>query len=146
MNQYNLELSVGVFVVLGLVALGYISVRLGQLPVGGGDTYRVTAKFASTGGLQRGADVDIAGVKIGRVEKITLEDYEALVTLSIDSDVVLQEDAIASIKTRGLIGEKFVRITPGGSDRLITAGGRIREVETPLDFEDVISQFIQGKI
>lgn len=106
----------------------------------------MTAIFSTAGGLQRGADVDIAGVKVGRVEKIILEDYEALVTLSIDSAIELQEDAIASIKTRGLIGEKYIRITPGGSDRLISAGGRIREVETPLDFEDVIGQFIQGKI
>lgn len=66
--------------------------------------------------------------------------------MRIDSIVELQEDAIASIRTRGLIGDKYIRITPGGSDRLISAGGRIREVETPLDFEDVIGQFIQGKI
>lgn len=146
MNRFNLELSVGVFVILGLLAMAYISIRLGQLPWAGGSSYNVTATFSTTGGLQRGADVDIAGVKVGRVEKITLEDYEAVVTLSIDSSIELQEDAIASIKTRGLIGEKYIRITPGGSDRLIAAGGRIREVETPLDFEDAIGQFIQGKI
>jgi phospholipid/cholesterol/gamma-HCH transport system substrate-binding protein len=146
MNRFNLELSVGVFVILGLLAMAYISIRLGQLPWAGGSSYNVTATFSTTGGLQRGADVDSAGVKVGRVEKITLEDYEAVVTLSIDSTIELQEDAIASIKTRGLIGEKYIRITPGGSDRLIAAGGRIREVETPLDFEDAIGQFIQGKI
>jgi phospholipid/cholesterol/gamma-HCH transport system substrate-binding protein len=128
------------------MAMAYIAVRLGQFPFAGGAAYKVTATFSTAGGLQRGADVDIAGVKVGRVEKITLEDYEAVVTLSIDSAVELQEDAIASIKTRGLIGEKYLRITPGGSDQLISAGGRIREVETPLDFEDVIGQFIQGKI
>jgi phospholipid/cholesterol/gamma-HCH transport system substrate-binding protein len=146
MNRFNLELSVGVFVLLGLMAMAYIAVRLGQLPFAGGAAYKVTATFSTAGGLQRGADVDIAGVKVGRVEKITLEDYEAVVTLSIDSTIELQEDAIASIKTRGLIGEKYLRITPGGSDQIISAGGRIREVETPLDFEDVIGQFIQGKI
>lgn len=146
MNRFNLELSVGVFVILGLLAMAYISIRLGQLPWGGGASYNVTATFSTTGGLQRGAEVEIAGVKVGRVEKIALEDYEAVVTLSIDSSIELQEDAIASIKTRGLIGEKYIRITPGGSDRLIAAGGRIREVETPVDFEDAIGQFIQGKI
>ncbi len=146
MKRFNLEFSVGVFVLLGLIAMAYISIRLGQVPWGGGDSYNVTATFSTAGGLQRGADVDIAGVKVGRVEKIILEDYEAVVTLSINSIIELQEDAIASIKTRGLIGEKYIRITPGGSDRLISAGGRIREVETPLDFEDVIGQFIQGKI
>ena len=146
MNRFNLELSVGVFVILGLLAMAYISIRLGQLPWAGGSSYNVTATFSTTGGLQRGAEVEIAGVRVGRVENIALEDYEAVVTLSIDSSIELQEDAIASIKTRGLIGEKYIRITPGGSDRLIAAGGRIREVETPLDFEDAIGQFIQGKI
>jgi phospholipid/cholesterol/gamma-HCH transport system substrate-binding protein len=146
MNRFNLEISVGVFVLLGLMAMAYISVRLGQLPLGGRGSYQVTATFSNVGGLQRGADVDIAGVKVGRVDKITLEDYEAVVTLSVENFVELQEDAIASIKTRGLIGEKYLRITPGGSDQLISPGGRIREVETPLDFEDVIGQFIQGKI
>jgi phospholipid/cholesterol/gamma-HCH transport system substrate-binding protein len=146
MKRFNLELSVGVFVILGLLAMAYISIRLGQIPLGGGGSYKVTAAFSTTGGLQRGAEVEIAGVPVGRVEKIELEDYEAVVTMSIEKSVELQTDAIASIKTRGLIGEKYIRITPGGSDQLIADGGRIREVETPLDFEDVIGQFIQGKI
>lgn len=146
MKRFNLEITVGVFVLLGILAMAYISVQLGQIPIGGGDSYPVTATFSTAGGLQRGADVEIAGVPVGRVEKISLEDYEAVVSMRIDSIVELQEDAIASIRTRGLIGDKYIRITPGGSDRLISAGGRIREVETPLDFEDVIGQFIQGKI
>ncbi len=146
MKRFNLEITVGVFVLLGLLAMAYISIQLGQIPLGRGDTYHVTAIFSTAGGLQRGADVQIAGVPVGRVEKIRLEDYEAVVSMRIDGFVELQEDAIASIKTRGLIGEKYIRITPGGSDRLISDGGRIREVETPLDFEDVIGQFIQGKI
>ncbi len=146
MKRLNLEITVGLFVLLGLLAMAYISIQLGQIPIGGGGSYQVTATFSTAGGLQRGADVQIAGVPVGRVEKIRLEDYEAVVSLRIDGVVELQEDAIASIKTRGLIGEKYIRITPGGSDRLISAGGRIREVETPLDFEDVIGRFIQGKI
>jgi phospholipid/cholesterol/gamma-HCH transport system substrate-binding protein len=80
------------------------------------------------------------------VDRIGLEDFAAVVTMRLDAKVRLQDDAIASIRTRGLIGEKFIRITPGGSDRLIPEGGRLREVETPLDFEDLIGRFIQGKI
>jgi phospholipid/cholesterol/gamma-HCH transport system substrate-binding protein len=80
------------------------------------------------------------------VEKIRLEDYDAVVTLRLNNEIKVQEDAIVSIKTSGLIGAKYIRITPGGSDRLITAGGRIRDVENPIDFEDLIGQFIQGKI
>lgn len=146
MKRFNLEITVGLFVVLGLAALGYLSIKLGQIQIGSGNTYTLTAVFPTVAGLQPGAPIEIAGVQVGRVENISLQDFEAMITLRLEASVQLQEDAIASIRTRGLIGEKYVRITPGGSDRLIPAGGRIREVETPLDFEDLIGQFIQGKI
>jgi phospholipid/cholesterol/gamma-HCH transport system substrate-binding protein len=146
MKRFNLEITVGLFVVLGLAALAYLSIKLGQIQIGSGNTYTLTAVFSTVAGLQPGAGIEVAGVQIGRVEKIDLQDFEAKVTLRLDTSVQLQEDAIASIRTRGLIGEKYVRITPGGSERLIPAGGRIREVETPLDFEDLIGQFIQGKL
>lgn len=146
MKRFNLEITVGLFVVLGLAALAYLSIKLGQIQIGSGNTYTLTAVFSTVAGLQPGAGIEVAGVQIGRVEKIDLQDFEAKVTLRLDTNVQLQEDAIASIRTRGLIGEKYVRITPGGSERLIPAGGRIREVEAPLDFEDLIGQFIQGKL
>ncbi len=146
MKRFNLEITVGLFVVLGLLALAYLSVKLGQIQLGGGNTYTLTAVFPTVAGLQAGATVEVAGVQIGRVEKINLEDFEAVVTLRLESRVQLQDDAIASIRTRGLIGEKYIRITPGGSDHLIADGGRIHEVEAPFDFEDLLSQFIQGKI
>ena len=146
MQRFNLEITVGLFVVLGLLALGYLSVQLGQIPIGSGDSYSVSAIFSNVAGLRRGAMVEIAGVRVGRVEHIVLEDYEALVTMRIDSEVELQEDSIASIKTSGLIGEKFIRLTPGGSDKVIGPNGRIRDVESPLDFEEIIGQFIQGKL
>jgi len=146
MKRFNLEVTVGLFVVLGLCALAYLSVRLGQLQVGRGNTYDLTAVFPTVAGLREGATVEIAGVQVGRVQDITLADYAAVVTLRLDKQVKLQDDAIASIRTRGLIGEKFVRITPGGSERLLTAGGRIREVEPPIDIETLIGHFIQGKL
>jgi phospholipid/cholesterol/gamma-HCH transport system substrate-binding protein len=146
MKRFNLEVTVGLFVVLGLCALAYLSVRLGQLQVGRGNTYDLTAVFPTVAGLREGATVEIAGVQVGRVQDIKLADYAAVVTLRLDKQVKLQDDAIASIRTRGLIGEKFVRITPGGSERLLTAGGRIREVEPPIDIETLIGHFIQGKL
>jgi len=146
MKRFNLEVTVGLFVVLGLCALAYLSVRLGQLQVGRGNTYDLTAVFPTVAGLREGATVEIAGVRVGRVQDIKLADYAAVVTLRLDKQVKLQDDAIASIRTRGLIGEKFVRITPGGSERLLTAGGRIREVEPPIDIETLIGHFIQGKL
>jgi len=146
MKRFNLEVTVGLFVVLGLCALAYLSVRLGQLQVGRGNTYDLSAVFPTVAGLREGATVEVAGVQVGRVQDITLADYAAVVTLRLDKQVKLQDDAIASIRTRGLIGEKFVRITPGGSERLLTAGGRIREVEPPIDIETLIGHFIQGKL
>ena len=98
------------------------------------------------GGLKAGSSVEIAGVEIGRVESIGLADYQARVVLRLQKDIKLQEDSIASIKTKGLIGEKFVRISPGGSDKLIPPGGRIREVEAPVDFEELLSKYIFGKV
>jgi phospholipid/cholesterol/gamma-HCH transport system substrate-binding protein len=146
MKRFNLEIIVGLFVIVGLLALGYLSVKLGQVSIGQGNTYIVTARFPTISGLRRGAAVEVAGVSVGRVEQIALQDYEALVTLRLSQEVKVQEDAIVSIRTRGLIGDQYVRITPGGSDRLIAPGGRIRDVEAPLDIEEMIRQFIQGKI
>ncbi len=146
MKRFNLEVTVGLFVVLGLCALAYLSVRLGQLQVGRGNTYDLTAVFPTVAGLRVSATVEIAGVQVGRVQDITLAEYAAVVTLRLDKQVKLQDDAIASIRTRGLIGEKYVRITPGGSEQLLTAGGRIREVEPPIDIETLIGHFIQGKL
>ena len=146
MKRFNLEVIVGLFVILGLCALAYLSVRLGQLQIGQGNTYDLIAVFPTVAGLREGATVEIAGVQIGRVQDIQLADYAAAVTLRIDKQVQLQEDAIASIRTRGLIGEKYVRVSPGGSERLLTAGDRLREVEPPIDIETLIGHFIQGKL
>lgn len=146
MKRFNLEVTVGLFVVLGLCALAYLSIRLGQLQIGQGRTYDLTAVFPSVAGLRVGATIEIAGVQVGRVHDINLTNYTAVVTLRLEKQVQLQEDAIASIRTRGLIGEKYVSITPGGSERLLTAGGRIREVEPPIDVETLIGRFIQGKL
>jgi len=146
MRRFNLEVTVGLFVVLGLCALAYLSIRLGQLQIGQGHTYDLIAVFPSVAGLRVGATIEIAGVQVGRVQEINLANYAAVVTLRLEKQVQLQEDAIASIRTRGLIGEKYISITPGGSERLLTAGGRLREVEPPIDIETLIGRFIQGKL
>ena len=108
--------------------------------------YVVSVDFPSVGGLKAGSSVEIAGVEIGRVESIGLADYQARVMLRLNRDIKLQEDSIASIKTKGLIGEKYVRISPGGSDKIIPPNGRIREVEAPVDFEELLSKYIFGKV
>jgi phospholipid/cholesterol/gamma-HCH transport system substrate-binding protein len=146
MDRWKVNVAVGVFVVLGILALAWMSITLGRVSWLPGGGYLVTADFPSVGGLRTGSSVEIAGVEVGRVESIGLADYQARVTLRIEQGVELQEDAIASIKTKGLIGEKFVLISPGGSDTLIKPGGKIREVEAPVDIEELISKYVFGKV
>src|SRR5438477_13038299 len=146
MERTKVNVAVGLFLVLGILALGYLSIRLGKVSFLGGSGYLVSADFPSVGGLKAGSSVEIAGVEIGRVESIGLADYQARVVLRLQREIKLQEDSIASIKTKGLIGEKFVRISPGGSDKLIPPNGRIREVEAPVDFEELLSKYIFGKV
>ena len=146
MDRSRVNIVVGLFVILGVVALGYLSIQLGQVSFLGGRGYAVTVDFPSVGGLKAGSAVEIAGVEIGRVESIGLADYQARVTLRVHSGIKLQEDVIASIKTKGLIGEKYIRISPGGSDKIIQPNGRIREVEAPVDFEELLSKYIFGKV
>jgi len=145
-QRTGVNIAVGFFVVLGILALGYLSIKLGRVSLLGGGGYLVAADFPSVGGLKSGASVEIAGVEVGRVESIGLNDYQAHVVLRLNSNVQLQEDSIASIKTKGLIGEKFIRISPGASEKLIKAGGRIREVEAPVDLEELISKYVFGKV
>ena len=146
MERSRTNIAVGVFVVLGVLALAYLSIKLGRVTFLPGGGYVVVAEFPSVGGLRPGASVEIAGVEVGKVESIGLADYQARVVLRLTSDVKLQEDAIASIKTKGLIGEKFIRITPGASETVIPPGGRLREVEAPVDIEELISKYVFGKV
>lgn len=147
MRKIDLELIVGLFLLIGIIALSYISVKLGKMEWVGGGGYQVVAVFSSAGGLKVGASVEIAGVEVGRIKSLSLdEDYQARVVLDIDRKVTLQDDSIASIKTKGLLGEKFVDITPGGTEEMIEEGGMILDTEPPIDLEQLISKFIFGKV
>ncbi len=144
-KQLYLEFSVGLFMAIGLAAIGYLSVKLAKKDFFDTSGYQVYALFSNVGGLSGGAPVEIAGVQIGRVKTITLDDYDAKVLMIMDEGVELQEDAIASIKTKGLFGEKFVEIVPGGVEDIIQPGGKILETEPAMDFEGLISKFVHGK-
>jgi phospholipid/cholesterol/gamma-HCH transport system substrate-binding protein len=102
--------------------------------------------FSNIGGLKVGSSIEIAGVNVGRVTSIVLDNYQAHVVLNFTKDLRIQEDAIAAVKTRGLIGEKYVEITPGGSEEIIKPGGRIQETQPAIDIEGLISKFAFGKI
>ncbi len=147
MKKIDLETAVGFFLLIGIFSLTYISVKLGRLEVFGSKGYTVYAEFERAGGIKPGADIQIAGVTVGRVIGIRLDkNYEALVIFKINDSVKLQEDAIASIKTSGLIGERFVQITPGASEKYIPDGGRIRDTESAIDIESLISKYVFGKV
>ena len=144
MKRLTVETAVGLFVLAGILCLAWLSIKLGKLEIAGGDTVPVYAEFSSVAGLKVDGGVEIAGVEVGRVASITTNGYKARVLLKLRKGIALQEDAIASIRTRGLIGEKYVNITPGASDRMIPPGGRIRETESSVDLEGLIGQFIHG--
>jgi len=147
MKKFNLEIAVGFFLLLGILSLAYISINLGKLEIVGKDGYTIYAEFEKAGGIKPKAVVEIAGVEVGTVKSVGINsDYRAVVELSIEKDIKLQEDAIASIKTKGLIGEQYVQISPGGSDKLIANGGKLRETESAIDIEELISKYVFGKV
>ena len=146
MKQLRLEAVVGLFVVAGLLCLAYLSIQLARVQFFGGNMYTLTAVFPTVSGLRTGASVEIAGVTVGHVQSLDLDGFDAVVTLRVRKGIELSNDAILSIRTRGLIGEKYLRVSQGADEQSIPAGGRVREVEPPLDFEEMIFQLIQGKI
>jgi len=146
MKQRYFEFFVGLFMAIGIASLAILSLRVARNDFFATGGYDVQAVFANCSGLRAGSPIMIAGVEVGRVKSIGLEDYEAKLILSIREGVELQKDAIASIKTKGLIGEKFVEITPGAEDDTITPGGRLINTEPAMDFESLISKFIQGNL
>ena len=128
-NRYKLELIVGIFVLIGIVAVGYLTVRLGKIQLLGGNYYTINARFSDIGGLKVGNEVQISGVVVGRVESIKLnpEEYTVIVNISVFKNVKLTDDTIASIKTSGLIGDKYVSLSPGGSDEILNPNDNCRE-------------------
>ena len=146
MNHSRTDVLVGIFVLAGIICLGYLAIRLGKLELFGNNGYVVYADFASVAGLKLGDPVEIAGVKVGKVESLSLNDDRARVAIRLEPQVVLQEDVIASVRARGLIGDKFVLITPGASDKTIAPGGKIRETESPPDITDLIGKVVGGDL
>lgn len=146
MKKFDLELAVGLFIIAGIICLGYLSIKLGKVEIVGERGYEIYGIFSNVGGLKVGSSVEIAGVNVGRVKKIALDNYQANVVLHLPKDLKIQEDAIISVKTKGLIGEKFIEITPGGSEKIIRPGDRIRETQAAVDMEELISNFVFGKL
>jgi phospholipid/cholesterol/gamma-HCH transport system substrate-binding protein len=146
MKKAYLEFVVGLFLAIGIGCLAWLSIKLARKEFFARNGYEVQAAFSNGSGLRRGTPVVIAGVEIGRVESVGLEDYEAKARIVIRQGVILQGDTIASIKTKGLIGEKYIELTPGASDKTLKAGGVIRETQSAMDLEGLIGKYIQGNL
>lgn len=146
MRKAPLEMAVGLFVIIGLACVGYLTVKLGKMELMGDNFYPLYAKFNSATGLKPGSNVEIAGVRIGQVDSIVLDPVMkiAKVKLKVEKGLELEDDSIASIKTSGLIGDKFIMITPGGSGDMLAPGGFISETEPALDIEDLVSKYVFG--
>jgi len=148
MKKSSLETSVGIFVLIGMLCIGYLAIKLGKMEWIGDNNYELTARFESVSGLKVGAQVEMAGVPIGQVKSINLDQDRqvALVKVKIQNGIILTDDVIASVKTSGLIGDKFIKITPGGSDEILKQGDAITETESSLDIEDLISKYAFGSV
>jgi phospholipid/cholesterol/gamma-HCH transport system substrate-binding protein len=145
MNKINVETGVGLFLIAGLVCLAFLSVKLGHIEIFGTKHYLVKARFTSITGLKEGAEVEIAGVTVGKVSKIALDSDRAIVEMHIDPAIKIQEDSIASIRTKGIIGDKYIKISPGGTDELVKPNGMLTETESSIELEELVSKYIFEK-
>jgi phospholipid/cholesterol/gamma-HCH transport system substrate-binding protein len=148
MKRSTLETSVGIFVLIGILCVGYLTIRLGKLEWFENEHYIVYARFQSISGLKKGAPVEIAGIKVGTVDTIELDQERqvAKVGMKIQNGITLTDDSIASIKTAGMIGDKYVKISPGGTDVALNAGEMITTTESAVDLEELISKYVFGQV
>jgi len=148
MKRSTIDIAVGLFVLIGILCIGYLAIRLGKMEVLGGDNYPLYARFESVSGLKAGASIEMAGVPIGHVDTITLdiERQVAVVKMKIQKEIVLTDDVIASVKTAGLIGDKYIKVSPGGSEDQLKPGDVITETESAVDLEELISKYVFGGI
>lgn len=144
MKKSSIEISVGFFVLIGILCVGYLTIKLGKMELLGDNHYSIYANFNSATGLKEGANVEMAGVRIGQVENVSLlpNIKIAQVKLKIEKHISLSTDVIASVKTAGLLGDRYLSLTPGGSDEQLQAGDSIEETESALDIEDLISKYV----
>jgi phospholipid/cholesterol/gamma-HCH transport system substrate-binding protein len=148
MKKYTNETVAGVFVFIGLILIGYLTIKLGNVSFLGDDSYPLYAKFKSVSGLRVGNSVEMLGLKVGNVSNFSMdqEDQVVQVEFRIDNGILVYEDAIASIKTSGLIGDRYVSIDPGGGGDMLKPGGIIIETESPVDLQELIGKYAFGDV
>jgi phospholipid/cholesterol/gamma-HCH transport system substrate-binding protein len=146
MKKYSMETAVGVFVLIGLIGVGYMTIKLGKVSFFGNDTYTIYARFVSATGLRVGSTVEVYGLEVGSVKNLSMDidKQMAIVEMAVNKSLKVYDDAAATIKTSGLIGDKYVKIEPGGSGELIKQGGFITQTSVPADIEDLIGKYAFG--
>jgi len=148
MKKYSKETIVGIFVVIGLACIGYMTVKLGNVGFFGDNTYSLYANFSTVTGLREGNPVNMLGLEIGKVQKFTLnqENQQVMVEFKINKGIEIFDDAIASVKTEGLIGDKYVAVDPGGGGDLLANGDTITDTNSPTDIMDLVSKYAFGDV
>ena len=148
MKKYAMETTVGIFLVFGLLCIGYMTVRLGHVSLLGDNSYSLFARFTSVNGLRVGSSVHMLGIEVGRVERLTMDqkDQKAVVEIRIQEGIKIYDDAIATIKTEGLIGDQYLSIDPGGAGAPIAHGGTITETQPAVDIADLIGKYAFGEV
>ncbi len=148
MKKYSKETVVGIFVVIGLFCIGYMTVKLGNVGFFGENTYSLFANFTTVTGLREGNPINMLGLEIGRVQKFTMDQENQVVKVEfkINKGIEIFDDAIASVKTEGLIGDKYVSLDPGGGGDLLANGDLITDTNSPTDIMDLISKYAFGDV
>lgn len=143
-----MHISIGLFILIGLGCTAYLAMTLANTTFFSGDSYTISAKFTAVNGLRPGSNVEISGVAVGKVADITLDQtlYQAVVTMQVQNAVGVPVDSVAAIKTSGLIGDKYVSITPGADDAMLETGGVIQDTQAALDIEEMISKYVFGSV
>lgn len=147
MRLRTVEISVGAFMLAGILALAFLAVQVSGLNLKENQraTYKLMAHFNNASGLAVRAKVTVAGVVIGRVTAVSLDpkDSRALVEMAIDNNVnTLTSDSIAAIQTAGILGEKYISILPGGDSEMLKNGDEIQDTQSALVLEDLIGKFL----
>lgn len=148
MPNSRMEIFVGIFLLIGFVALSWLALQLGEIPwLTGSKTYQLAAEFNNVSGVKVGADVQVAGVVVGKVRQLQLNDeHQAMVIMQLDKQLVVPVDSIASVKSQGIIGDKYIQITLGGDENVYKPGGTIVDTESSVDLESLISKFAFGQV
>jgi phospholipid/cholesterol/gamma-HCH transport system substrate-binding protein len=148
MKQTHVEIWVGLFILAGFLAFCYLAFNLGEVTLfKGGRMMTITADFDNISGVKKGSSVQIAGVPVGTVTRVILNDHNvAEISMQIEKTLKIPSDSMASVKSQGIIGDKYIQITLGGNKELVRDGGELVDTESAVDIESLISKFAFGGV